>query len=611
MVSNLSSSENVYFLLQVSPIVQIHTLKSNVRYRIGPEDGITDVDISYPDPPTCITSCFDLWIKNEDREFRLTRKGENSQTDPCRYYYKDCITGSYLPIPQFPDIIVVSSGTKLRVMTSQPNECNIAFVLKSQDVSDIFGPKIRLNSEVHASKINSKENSRKLLMEGIPVSACQIGEIQGKGVQGDMGKSYIVFTEASLGKGGNGEVFLGLNRETFEFVAVKSEMSGSLSREADYLDKCKSEYVVKKLDWFQNRTDNREYLIMELFHGGTVRQLLRFKYKNGLPINSVRNLIYTLLVGVSQMHLKGVVHRDLKTANLMLTDIVRDITTCNPQMKICDLGNSGISIGGKLKGHCCTCFATAPEVYLSSDYDEKVDLWSIGTILFELITGQRLIECNHQVHCDANEKILRFDFTQVEKRVLEHISQNYPINEISWVDDVMDLLRRLLEKNPVKRISAQVSLSHNFFTKYPITKMDSSWRCTTKLRLINIPDENLPVQQESEEVHTYIPVCKCSNQIAVCHHFSNSLRPGPRVSPGCFPSLNALYTYCTWKNQVGGGYSSKYPLSGQKYLKGNNIYAKSNNGNSAIANENKNKFLNFFGEQNLNTQNTKIYNNNG
>lgn len=609
MVSILNNSENIYFLLQVSPIVQIHTLKANVRYRIGPEDGITDVDISYPDPPACITSSFDLWIKNEDREFRLTRKGDANQVETCKYFYKDCITGSYLPVPLFPDIIVVSSGTKIRVMTPQPNECNIAFVLKSQDVSDLIGSKIMFNTEILAYKVNTKENSQKMAMDGIsaPSTGGQFKDVQEKKVQGgDMGKSYIIFTEASLGKGGNGEVFLGLNRETFEFVAVKSEMSGSLSREADYLDKCKSDYIVRKLDWFQNRTDNREYLIMELFHGGTIRQLLRFKYKNGLPISSVRNLMYNLLVGISQMHSKGVVHRDLKTANLMLTDVVRDINACNSQMKICDLGNSGMSIGGKLKGHCCTCFATAPEVYLNNDYDEKVDMWSIGTILFELVTGQRLIECNHQIHCNANEKILRFDFTIVEKKINEHASTNYCFGETNWNEDIIDLLRRLLEKNPSKRISAQASLSHRFFTSsLPIT-IDYSWKCTTKLHLIKILDENLPVQHESEEANTYLPTCKCcSNHINLNHQLNYTMGSASRISTSCFPSLNAFYTYCTWKNQSGRAAPSlgKSHLSSDKVSKQQPI----GGGGSVV---HRGQILNtntgnhgIYNEQNMNTQN--------
>ncbi|OII74525.1 protein kinase [Cryptosporidium ubiquitum] len=601
MVSILNNSENIYFLLQVSPIVQIHTLRANVRYRIGPEDGITDVDISYPDPPACITTSFDLWIKNEDREFRLTRKGDNNQTEGCKYFYKDCVTGSYLPIPIFPDIIVVSSGTKLRVMTSQPNECNIAFVLKTQDVSDLVGSKIMFNTEIQAYKVNSKENSQKMITDGISTSTSQYRDKHEKKAQGDIGKSYLVFTEASLGKGGNGEVFLGLNRETFEFVAVKSEMSGSLSREADYLEKCKSDYVVRKLGWFQNRTDNREYLIMELFHGGTIRQLLRFKYKNGLPINSVRNLMYTLLVGISQMHSKGVVHRDLKTANLMLTDVVRDIDTCNSQMKICDLGNSGISIGGRLKGHCCTCFATAPEVYLNNDYDEKVDMWSIGTILYELITGQRLIECNHQIHCNANEKILRFDFSIVEKKIKEHASANYAFGDLNWIEDVIDLLRRLLEKSPSRRISAQESLSHHFFSNYQPTNIDNSWKCTTRLHLIKILDENIPVQHESEEANTYLPNCKCcSNQISINHKFNYSINSASRISTGCFPSLNTFYTYCTWKNPIAAVSLNKSQVGNEKINKQSIRNSIIHRGQILNNNGNNN---NIYNEQNMNTQN--------
>ncbi|KAH7649640.1 protein kinase [Cryptosporidium bovis] len=592
MASLLKKTENLYFLLQVSPIIQIHTLKSNVRYRIGPEDGITDVDISYPDPPACITSSFDLWIKNEDREFRITRKSENNLNEPCKYYYKDCITGSYLPIPLFPDIIVVSSGTKLRVMTSQPNECNIAFILKSQDVSEIFGDEIRFNTEIQACKINiNKENDQNTKFENLINNMQQIGDFNSR-KNNDISKSYIIIPEASLGKGGNGEVFLGINRETFEFVAVKSEVSGSLSREADYLDKCKSEYVVRKLDWFQNRTDNREYLIMELFHGGTIRQLLRFKYKNGLPINAVRNLMYTLLVGVNQMHLKGVVHRDLKTANLMLTDVIKDIEVCNSQMKICDLGNSGIPVNGKLKGHCCTCFATAPEVYTNNEYDEKVDMWSIGTIFYELITGKRLIECNHQIHCDANEKIIKFDFAKLEKQLKSHVLSKYNIGELDWFDDALDLFGRLLDKSPSKRISAASCLSHSFFLNNIFSKLEGSWRCITRLYLNKILDENVQIQHEEDEVKTFIPTCKCFKCLNNNKLTYTSIGCS-RIHSGCLPTFNTIYNYCSSKNNSGNSFNKQQTnihKLGKQILRSTMMYRNQINNNA-------------FNEQNLNTQN--------
>ncbi|KAH8738667.1 protein kinase [Cryptosporidium ryanae] len=592
MASLLKKTENVYFLLQVSPIVQIHTLKSNVRYRIGPEDGITDVDISYPDPPECITSSFDLWIKNEDREFRITRKSENNLNEPCKYYYKDCITGSYLPIPLFPDIIVVSSGTKLRVMTSQPNECNIAFILKSQDVSEIFGDEIRFNTEIKACKINiNKENSQNMKFENLINNMQQIGDFRSKR-KNDVNKSYIIIPEASLGKGGNGEVFLGINRETFEFVAVKSEVSGSLSREADYLDKCRSEYVVRKLDWFQNRTDNREYLIMELFHGGTIRQLLRFKYKNGLPINAVRNLMYTLLVGVNQMHSKGVVHRDLKTANLMLADVIRDIEMCSSQMKICDLGNSGIPVNGKLKGHCCTCFATAPEIYTNNEYDEKVDMWSIGTIFYELITGKRLIECNHQMYCDANEKIIKFEFKKLEKQLKNHVLNVYNISELNWFDDALDLFGKLLDKSPSNRISAASCLSHSFFLNSIFSKLEGSWRCITKLHLHKILDENVPIQHEEDEVKTFIPTCKCFKCLNN-NKFNYTGIGCSRIQSGCFSTFSTIYSYCSSKNNINSNLFNKQVninKLGKQILRSTMIHRNKINDNS-------------FNEQNLNTQN--------
>ncbi|OII71967.1 protein kinase domain-containing protein [Cryptosporidium andersoni] len=584
-------SDYIYFLLQISPIVQIHTIKANVRYRIGPKDGKTDTDISYPDPPQNVTSSFDLWVKSEDKEFRLTRKSSNNKIESCKYFYKDSITGTYMPIPSFPDIIVVTSGTKLRIMTSQPTECNIAFVLKSQNMVDIVGYTLKSSKEVLSVEPPSTTAHTLPGVEAISSSCLYKNQCNSPAQNwvSETEKSYLIFSEASLGKGGNGEVFLGLNRRTLEFVAVKCEAPGSLSREAEYLERCKGNFVVKKLDWFQNHIENKEYLVMELLHGGTLRQLLRFRYKDGLPIRTVQQLMHTLILGVDHMHSRGIVHRDLKAANLMFTDLVGNLNVDVYRIKICDLGNSGISLNGRLKGHCCTCFATAPEIYIHNEYDEKVDIWSIGTIFYELLTGHRLIECNHQVNCDATEKILKFNFNEMEDQLRDHMKDQLNGDESRLLDDAIDLMKKLLEKNPSKRISATSCLSHRFFSDYQYLHLDYSLRCVMKLNIAKNTDENITSYCESDENSLFYSYCKCSTCVCCKGHLNHSISRGKLIS-SYYSGLSTLYSN---SNSYTSNMGHIFKLSGYHVLKKN----------FPISNKCQHIVLQKENEQNFNIQN--------
>ena len=81
--------------------------------------------------------------------------------------------------------------------------------------------------------------------------------------------------------------------------------------------------------------------------------------------------------GIQILHNKGIVHRDLKPQNILLKD---------KQIKICDFGHSIKINNEKIKGMVGTLNYMAPEIF--EYYDEKVDIWAYGCLLYKLATGR-------------------------------------------------------------------------------------------------------------------------------------------------------------------------------------------------------------------------------
>lgn len=121
------------------------------------------------------------------------------------------------------------------------------------------------------------------------------------------------------------------------------------------------------------------YLIMDYLKGGELYdQIVRRSYfseKEGAII------MYQVLCAVNYLHKKGFVHRDLKPENICLDH--------GSHVKIIDFGTARkLTKGKRLKQTIGTPFYMAPEIFNVNKYDEKVDLWSLGIVLYILLTGK-------------------------------------------------------------------------------------------------------------------------------------------------------------------------------------------------------------------------------
>jgi eukaryotic-like serine/threonine-protein kinase len=206
--------------------------------------------------------------------------------------------------------------------------------------------------------------------------------------------------ERVLGVGGMGMVVSAMHIHLDERVAIKfllpealsnSEAVARFGREARAAVKIKSEHVARVIDVGALET-GAPYMVMELLRGQDLSNLLR--ERGGLPIALAVQYILQACEALAEAHAIGIVHRDLKPANLFLTARADG----SPCVKVLDFGISKVtnpSGSGSDMGMTRTQSIMGSPLYMSpeqmasaKDVDPRSDIWAIGTVLYELITGR-------------------------------------------------------------------------------------------------------------------------------------------------------------------------------------------------------------------------------
>ena len=258
-----------------------------------------------------------------------------------------------------------------------------------------------------------------------------------------------------IGEGKFGLVKLGIHKSTQQRVAIKiikkSQMKDNdaelVKSEIDIMKLCHHPNVVRLLDHFENA--EYIFIVMEYLSGGSLKDyFIRKKYN--FEERRAAEIMFQLGLGLQYLHQYGIVHRDLKPDNIMMTE-----TENMSQIKIMDFGLSKI-MGPK--EHVVDGFGTlsfvAPEVLVRTPYNKEVDIWSLGIILYYMLTGILPFDDDSDNE-EVIAKMIVFNECKFPKNYWEKRS-----------DDVIDLIKKCLEKTTEKRIKIEDYLNHKWFKKF-------------------------------------------------------------------------------------------------------------------------------------------------
>ena len=275
---------------------------------------------------------------------------------------------------------------------------------------------------------------------------------------------YEYSKEKLLGKGSYGEVYLVKNNITGTIRAMKvidknneeEELTDEeILNEINILKKIDHPNIIKLFEFYSNKSTY--YLILEFCEGGN---LYEFVDENKLSEFQVIYIMFQILSAMNYCHNMNILHRDLKPDNILIKKNESGLF----RVKICDFGTSYIfKKGEKQKEAVGTLNYMAPEV-LKEKYNQKCDLWSCGVIMYILLTGKK--------------PFLGRDDIEVMSKILSNSYDKNLINKYNKY--TKDLLSKLLEVDPKKRLSAEQALNHKVFD---INK--------TKEILNDIPDESI------------------------------------------------------------------------------------------------------------------------
>ncbi|XP_037024715.1 serine/threonine-protein kinase ULK2 [Bradysia coprophila] len=201
-----------------------------------------------------------------------------------------------------------------------------------------------------------------------------------------------------IGHGAFAVVFKGRNRKkTNHPVAIKSITKKSLAKSQNLLGKeikilkelteLHHENVVALLDC--KETVANVYLVMEYCNGGDLADYLAAK--GTLSEDTIRLFLVQLAGAMKALFAKGIVHRDLKPQNILLQHNCGKLLPAPSKitLKIADFGFARFLQEGNMAATLCgSPMYMAPEVIMSLQYCAKADLWSLGTIVFQCLTGK-------------------------------------------------------------------------------------------------------------------------------------------------------------------------------------------------------------------------------
>jgi len=294
---------------------------------------------------------------------------------------------------------------------------------------------------------------------------------------------------AKVGEGTYGHVYKALCKKNNKTVALKrllnvSEEEDGLPftsvREIKFLTQLRSvTHVVTLLDSFFGKDGELVCVFEWMDHdlSGLLSTL-----PGGLPLANAKCYMKQLLEALFEVHQRGLMHRDIKAANMLLNN--------EGGLFLADLGlMTSFTCRKVFSNNVVTRWYKPPELLLgATNYGPEVDMWGVGCVLVEMLTGKTLFPGRNEKHqlglilniCGTEDLVraraanLKLSKLKAYPQVLQEIqkAEGMKVRKTrlrekysTFPDEVIDLLNRLLAFNPEERMAAKDALDHDFFWK--------------------------------------------------------------------------------------------------------------------------------------------------
>ena len=274
-----------------------------------------------------------------------------------------------------------------------------------------------------------------------------------------------------IGEGSFGKVFLTKKKNDHKIYATKQleliktdnpQMKKYLKNEIKIMKELNDDdNIIHLYDLIV--TSNHYYIVMDFCNGGTLSSILgEYKLKHGEPFPQeiIQHFMRQIVKGLKYIHSKNIIHRDIKLDNILINfnndEDKKKLNLLASKIKIIDFGLATKNKGKTLVGSPLYMDPIILKKYDKAGgyeklltYDEKADIWSLGAICYEMLTGETLFNVDNLQQ--LLEKVEQGDYT-------------LPIY-MDLSKEIISFLVSMLEYDSKKRLSAEELYNHSFLVK--------------------------------------------------------------------------------------------------------------------------------------------------
>ncbi len=248
-----------------------------------------------------------------------------------------------------------------------------------------------------------------------------------------------------LGEGGMGVVYKAQDTNLDRVVALKflpNHLTANETERARFLQEAKAAAALNHPNictvYGIEEHDDELFIAMEFVDGKNLRTQIS-NPMSPIPLDQIVDWGLQVVEALTAAHEKGVTHRDIKPDNIMVT--------AKNQIKVMDFGlaklrgSLGLTRSGSSVG---TIAYMSPEQIQGLEVDQRADLWALGVVLYEMLTGQRPFQGQH-------EPTIMYEILNVQPKAIQILRPGSP-------EHLQVLVSRLLQKDPAKRIASAAEI---------------------------------------------------------------------------------------------------------------------------------------------------------